>query len=152
MLPTLRGRIETRLFLILFVGLPVTFLYALAVGGLPLDTRLLLVLLGVLLALFIVGVILDPVYILIQKLRWDRDWPFAYQFFFSIIEFVIVLALASLGWIPWLDAFLFQQGEVIRIAIFHFAWVFLIGFLLLLGPLAVLFVRWRYKGGRFGRL
>lgn len=152
MLPTLRGRIETRLFLIIVVGLPVTFLYALFVRGLPYDGGLLLMLLGVLLALLVVGVILDPLYILIQRLRWDRDWPFAYQFFFSIIEFVIVLSLASLGWIPWLDEFAFQRGETIRLASFHFAWVFLIGFFLLLGPLAVLFVRWRYKGGRFGRL
>jgi hypothetical protein len=152
MLPTFSGRYQTRIFLTLFVGVPVTVLYAIFVGGLPLSLPLLWTLLGVLLAIFIVGAILDPLYIVIQWTRWDRDWPFAYQFFFSIVEFGIVIGLASAGWIPWLNEFDFQQGAVIRVAIWHFAWVFSIGFLLLLGPLGVFFVRWRYKGGEFGKL
>lgn len=151
MLPTFRGRYETRLFLTLFIGVPVTLIYAFFIGGLGFNAQLVWALLGVLLALFIVGAILDPLYIVIQWLRWDRDWPFAYQFFFTIIEFGIVIALASIGWIPWLNEADFQQSVVIRVAIWHFFWVFLVSFLLLLGPLGVFFVRWRYKGGEFGR-
>jgi hypothetical protein len=42
-----------------------------------------------------IGFILDPVYIWIQRRRWDRDWPFAYQFFFSWVEFGLVLWRSS---------------------------------------------------------
>lgn len=153
MLPTFPGRIQTRLFLTLVIGLPITLIYALIISGAgPTFTPLLLMLLGVLGALFIVGVILDPIYILIQWLRWDSDWPFAYQFFFTIVEFALVLTFASLGWVPWINEALFDQPGTYRIAIGHFLWIFFIGFFLITGPLAAFFIRWRYKGGQFGRL
>ena len=40
--------------------------------------------------ILVLGLILDVLYIQIQRFHWDQDWPFAYQFFFSIAEFFAV--------------------------------------------------------------
>ncbi len=103
MLPTLKGRWLTRILLFLWIGLPVTFVFSLLIAGpgsarLPLvGVRFEILPFQVLSLLLLVGLVLDPVYIYFQQFRWERDWPFAFQFFFSIIEFVIVLGLIWWG-------------------------------------------------------
>src|SRR5262245_29174331 len=100
MLPTLLGRWQTRILLFLVIGLPISIIYAFWLadprntaftvnigGGFGLDIRPL----QILCLLLIVGLILDPLYYWIQTLRWDSDWPFSFQFFVSIVEFLIVL-------------------------------------------------------------
>lgn len=101
MIPTLAGRIQTRLLLFVLLGIPLTALFSWL--WLPLYWDLLFVfLLTVLATVTGFGLLMDVVYIGLQRLRWDRDWPFAYQFFFSIVEFAIVLWAARAGLIPWL--------------------------------------------------
>lgn len=156
MIPTLMGRWQVRLFLFAVIGLPVTFFYILWVlifglNGFPFS-YVTGQLYGFLLAILLLGLVLDPLYIFIQTFRWDRDWPFAFQLFFSWVEFGIVLTLARLGWVPWLDEAFFNIDGAIRIAIGHFTWVFIPSFIALLGLIQVLFIRWRFKAGRFGRL
>jgi hypothetical protein len=102
MIPTLSGRIQTRLFLFVFLGLPITALFAYAHNGWVWDWGQAQIFFLFLTTLLGVGLLLDPVYIFIQSVRWDRDWPFAFQFFFSIIEFGIVVGLMFNDLIPWL--------------------------------------------------
>lgn len=156
MIPTLMGRWQVRLFLFAVIGLPVTFFYTLwtlifGLNGWPFLT-VAGQFYGFLIAILLLGLILDPLYIFIQKFRWDRDWPFAYQLFFSFVELGIVLTMARVGWVPWLSETFFNLPGALGIAIGHFIWVFIPSFIALLGLIQIFFVRWRFKAGRFGRL
>jgi hypothetical protein len=157
MLPTLKGRWQTRILLFLWIGVPITFLFSLGVAG-PRSPSLPLV--GwhydilpfqILSLLLIVGLILDPVYYYFQQFRWERDWPFAFQFFFTIIEFVIVLGLINWG---VLDGFSRQRAQHQNYTLYtiHFACVFIPSFIALLGIVQTFMIRWRFKGGEWGRM
>lgn len=149
MIPTLAGRLQTRLFLLVFIGLPVTFAFGAHRAGWQWDWSLIQVYVWFLCTVTGVGLLLDPLYIFAQSRRWERDWPFAFQGFFSWVEFAIAFAVARAGVLPFLPEADFASLEP---SILHFALVFVPSFLALLGPIQVFFPRWRYKGGQFGRL
>ena len=146
MTPTLAGRWHTRVLLYVVLGLPITWLFAstltLADPDQFYDPFVFLT------ALLVLGLVADIAYIQIQRFRWDQDWPFAFQFFFSILEFLAVLGLMNAG---ALDGFL-----TFRIpgwtAFWHFMWVFVPSFLALLGGIQIFLLRWRFNGGELGRL
>lgn len=152
MLPTLAGRIQTRLFLFLVLGLPITALFAYAHNGWVWNWDQAQIFFLFITTLTILGLILDPVYIFIQTLRWDRDWPFAFQFFFSIVEFGILVGLMMSDLIPWLPMGSGKGAVQLQTVVLHFLCVFIPMFLALLGPVSVFFIRWRFKGGQFGKL
>ncbi|ABD54526.1 hypothetical protein [Jannaschia sp. CCS1] len=149
MIPTLAGRLQTRIFLFLFIGLPITFAFGLYMNGWQWDWPAIQIFVWFLCVVTGAGLLLDPIYIFLQSLRWDRDWPFLFQAFFSWVEFAIVLAVARAGLLPFLPAEAFQT---LATPILHFTLVFIPSFLALLGPMQVLFIRWRFKGGQFGKL
>lgn len=154
MIPTLKGRIQTRLLLFCLVGIPVTILFGLWQSGPAPAGPVIWLFLLFLVTINLLGLILDPVYMFIQSFRWDRDWPFAYQLFFSILEFVVILVLARQGAIPWLGAMAATGAPVVGIglATLHFLCVLVPTYLALLGPLSVFLIRWRFKGGEIGKL
>lgn len=146
MTPTLSGRWQTRIFLFIVLGLPITFVYALYLNDWTSASA------GpfqFLFALLCVGLVLDPVYMQIQRFRWDNDWPFAFQFFFSILEFLTVFGLMQIGALLALG--LAENAIPFSTAAGHFSWVFVPSFLALLGGLQIFFVRWRFNGAKFGR-
>lgn len=149
MIPTLSGRLQTRIFLFLFIGIPVTLVFAMAQVGWTWNWPAIQIYLWFLCAVTGCGLLLDPVYIFAQTLRWDRDWPFAFQAFFSWVEFAIVYFVARAGLFPFLPEAAFQS---ISTPAWHFTLVFVPSFLALLGPMQVLFIRWRFKGGQMGKL
>ncbi|MCS7001510.1 MAG: hypothetical protein NZ518_01550, partial [Dehalococcoidia bacterium] len=72
MTPVLIGRWQTRLFTMFWIGLPITFIvavFSLSFAPFIIWTVVLLL-----------GFFWDIVYQLLQKLRWDRDWPGSFQF------------------------------------------------------------------------
>jgi hypothetical protein len=168
MTPTLLGRWHTRLILFLFIGLPVTFLYAwyLSAWGLsneftlawpfsevwlrlpPVELSIFQDPFKFLFALLILGLVLDVAYIQIQRFHWDQDWPFAYQFFFSWVEFFLVFYAMDFGLLD----FMFPDGRIpFSTAIWHFTWVFIPSFIGVLALVQIFLVRWRFKGGELGR-
>lgn len=149
MIPTFAGRLQTRIFLFLFIGLPVTLAFGAAQIGWQWDWSTIQIFVWFLCAITGVGLLLDPIYIFLQTTRWDRDWPFAYQAFFSWVEFGVVFYVARAGLIPFLPEAAFQS---LGTPTLHFTLVFVPSFLALLGPLQVLFIRWRFKGGQLGKL
>jgi hypothetical protein len=163
MLPTLLGRWQTRILLFLCVGLPISAVYAVWLAGSAsaVSTRPWLRLLGqvtydvrplqVLCLLLIVGIILDVLYIGLQQFRWERDWPFAFQLFFSIVEFLVVLAMIRYDVLPFMPAHWIGPGDYFYFFM-HFGLVLLVSFIGLLGFIQIFMVRWRYKGGEWGRL
>jgi hypothetical protein len=152
MTPTLKGRWQTRLLLYLVIGLPITLLVSLsntdwkfppAIGLNRFQDPFTFIT-----AILLLGLVLDILYIQIQSVHWDDDWPFAYQFFFSILEFFIVYGAMRYG---LLDA-LFPGGRIpFSNAAWHFSFVFLLSFLALLGGIQIFMVRWRFHGGEVGR-
>jgi hypothetical protein len=165
MLPTLLGRWQTRILLFLWVGLPISAGYAVwlasraptngrfappwikSLGPATYDIRPL----QILCLLLIVGVVLDILYIALQKFRWDRDWPFAFQFLVLIAEFFIVLGLVRFDVLPFMPARRISSGDYPYFFL-HFGLVFLASFVGLLGIIQIFMIRWRYKGGEWGRL
>ena len=145
MLPTLKGRWLTRILLFFWIGLPVTLVYSLYIAT---PESPVLPLIG-----WNYGLLLDPVYIHFQQYRWERDWPFAFQFFFSIVEFLIVLALVWRGALDFTRSPLdLHTPENYLLFAVHFACVFIPSFLALLGFIQIFMIRWRFKGGEWGRM
>ncbi|MCK1489747.1 hypothetical protein IVB14_04750 [Bradyrhizobium sp. 180] len=164
MLPTLLGRWQTRILLFLCVGLPISALYAAWLGslaptgrfvppwirslnGIIYDVRPM----QIICLLLIVGVVLDIVYSGLQRLRWDRDWPFAFQFVCLIFEFLVVLGLIQLDILPFMPARWIGTGDYTYLFV-HFGLVFGVSFASLLGFIQIFMIRWRYKGGEWGKL
>jgi hypothetical protein len=164
MLMTLLGRWQTRILLFLCVGLPISAIFAVWLATLvpanahfvrPWNRALGLVIydirpLQILCVLLIVGVVLDVIYIGLQQFRWDRDWPFAFQFIVSILEFLMVLALVRLDTLPFMPAHWIGPGDYPYLFL-HFGLVFIVSFVVLLGFVQIFMIRWRYKGGEWGR-
>lgn len=161
MIPTLLGRWHTRLLLYVFIGLPVTFLFAMYQSAWqwppPVTQSVFYYPFLFITLILLLGLILDVVYIQIQRFHWDQDWPFAYQFFFSILEFYAVYYLMYYGVFDYLWSFvstslLFSDGLIpLSDATWHFTFVFIPSFLAVLGGVQVFLVRWRFKGGELGR-
>jgi len=127
MTPTLLGRWQIRLFLLSTVGLVISIL----IGGIYGNIVPALLGLGTVLA---VGCILDILYQYIQSFRWDADWPTSFQVGAGILEGLLVFFLIH----PPQDMFLWQYGSI-----------WLITFLLIQGPLRILWPKWRYQGGEW---
>ncbi|MFN8555899.1 MAG: hypothetical protein U0531_00600 [Dehalococcoidia bacterium] len=135
MTPTLMGRWQTRLLVLGTVGLLVTAFLALIWQ----SALVFLVLAYV--ALF--GLCWDVLYIALQKLRWDRDWPIAFQVANGLWEAVFLLVLIKRFGLPGIA----DGIPVARFAI-HYATVWLATFCWIQGPMRALFPRWRFYGGR----
>lgn len=162
MTPTLFGRLQTRLALYLVIGLPITAALAFWSAGWrwpPAAEPFWFI--G---SLFALGLLLEPVYFHMQRFRWDQDWPFAFFAFFSVMEFLAVYAAMRLDWLPYLPACLQSRVDPARqllvcqvptlslaAAATHFALVFVPMLVAVLGGLQIVMVRWRFRGGQFGR-
>jgi hypothetical protein len=144
--PTLAGRWQTRLFLMSTAGLGITLIF----GYLYENFLTPLVLLGYVL---IIGFICDILYNYGQSLRWDRDWPPIFFVGAGLIEALLLWGLikATFIWqllfglagLPGVDPAL-RLGQFAA----HYSTVWLTTFLIMLGPLKVVFLKWRYRGGQ----
>jgi hypothetical protein len=142
-LPTLNGRIQTRIFLLAVVGGLWTLLIT---PVLPIDTPLpeaYRTTFLVLLTVTVLGVAWEFVYHFLQQFRWEKDWPTFFGLITAINEGVLVWLLLVLGFVPGLP------GPVPTTAfLIQFLTVWLIVWLAGNGPMRVPFVHWRFRGGR----
>lgn len=142
MTPTLLGRMQTRIFALLFAGGIWTLIIAPVLpGGGSLDDRYEATgfVLGVIILL---GLGWECVYHFIQQFRWEKDWPTFFGFLNGINEGI-------LAWFV-VQALLGEDDPQVTGAAFlvHFTTTWLVVFLFVNGPLRVPFVRWRFRGGR----
>lgn len=150
MIPTLSGRIQTRIWLILFVGIPWTLIITpllpnqrdLTDGSLFDTYKTTFTVLGIVLAL---GVLFwEWIYHLLQQFRWEKDWPVMFTFFEVINEAIVAFVVFK--------AFDFDTkfGATATNATFwwHVVSTWMVMWLFVLGPIKVLFIRWRFRGGR----
>ncbi|MCC6435086.1 MAG: hypothetical protein IT196_08670 [Acidimicrobiales bacterium] len=143
MTPTLIGRIQTRLFLLLVIGLPWTILVTPllprhlgvgTLGGLYATT---------LTAWFLVGLlgccIWEPLYHLGQQFRWEKDWPILFGLLTSIPEALVLWsALPAYDTSP-------ASGWTFC---FHFFSTWIVMWLFAIGPIKIFLIRYRFRGGR----
>ncbi|MFN0090457.1 MAG: hypothetical protein ACKVWR_09370 [Acidimicrobiales bacterium] len=146
MTPTLSGRIQTRLVLLAVLGLPWTivvtpFLPRPAGGGLG---ALYATTLAALILVAVLGAALwEPLYHLLQQCRWEKDWPTLFGLLVGFPESLLAwAALRAVGPSPETPA-----ANALTFGV-HFWTTWLLVWLAALGPLRVVLLRWRYRGGR----
>jgi hypothetical protein len=144
--PTLAGRWQTRFVLISTMGVIIT----LAFGFLYRNFLTPLILLGYVL---MIGFICDIIYNYLQTLRWDRDWPPLFFVAGGLVEALLLWGLikADFLWrllglegIPGVDPNL----TLARFAA-HYGTVWLVTFVIMLGPLKIFCLKWRFRGGQW---
>ncbi len=145
---TLSGRIQTRLVLLLVVGVPWT---ALVSPFLPVPGRapvlsvysVTFLTLGVVLVL---GLLWDAIYYWLEQLRWDRDWPSSFALLNGLNEGATTWVALQFITNRW-HALAPIQVDFATFAI-HFGTVWVLLWLTAQGPLRIFALRWRFNGGR----
>lgn len=145
MTPTLKGRWQTRLFLLWTAGLVITLFYMLIFGlfGAGVSSPNFWKLPALLGYVSLIGLALDLFYIYLQSLRWDNDWPLAFQFAVGIFEGIILFVLFRFNLLPGVT---YQDGDWWRFLL-HYGSVWWVTYWALFGPMRVLSIRWRFFGG-----
>ncbi|WP_371778843.1 hypothetical protein [Streptosporangium subroseum] len=143
MVPTLLGRIQTRLFLLATVGVIITLLVVPVLPGAsgPLGGRyaggfLVLVAVGVL------GIVWELIYHFLMQFRWEKDWPTLFGLLTLVPEGLVLYFLLRSSAVDFIDP--------VPPAAFwtHFTLVWVCMWLVANGPMRVPFIRWRFRGGR----
>jgi len=154
MTPTLSGRIQSRIFLALLIGVPWTILLTPFLPGIRIDGEgfvgfgpgmypVTFTALGLMIVLG--AVVWDPLYHGLQQFRWERDWP-------SMFALLTVINEAVLLWFV-LSAVGVDGGGRAQMSTFvvHIATTWLLMWLFAVGPIRVLLLRYRFSGGRILR-
>jgi hypothetical protein len=143
MLPTLNGRIQTRVFLLAVVGGIWTLILTPVLpipGTLSQAYRTTYI---ILLATIVLGIVWEFLYHFVMQWRWEKDWPTLFGLITVINEGALVWLLLHLHAIPGIS------GDVplgAFLLLFLTTWV--IVWLVANGPMRVPFIHWRFRGGR----
>ncbi len=151
MTPSLVGRIQTRLFLLFTVGLAWTIVVTpilprgAALPGESTAGELYGTTIAALITVAVLGAIVwEPLYHLAQQYRWEKDWPILFGLLTAIPEGIIAFAVID-------DSMMASSGvagPTTFWALFLSTW--LVVWLFASGPMRVVMLRWRYRGGRLG--
>ncbi|MER6829582.1 hypothetical protein ABT352_26620 [Streptosporangium sp. NPDC000563] len=142
MVPTLLGRIQTRLLMLATVGVVITLLIVpLLPGSGPLSGRYVNGLL-VIAAVAVLGVVWELIYHFLMQFRWEKDWPTLFGLLTLVPEGLVLYFLLRSGAVDFIDP--------VPPAAFwtHFTVVWVCIWLVTNGPMRVPFIRWRFRGGR----
>lgn len=146
MTPTLLGRIQTRIFLVATVGVVWMLIISPIVLPLTPDGTSLsdVYRLGyaALVVVAVVGIVWELVYHGLQQFRWEKDWPTLFGLLNGINEGIVVYFVLEAG-LPW------DVGDVPGTAyVIMFATTWVLIWLVANGPMRVVNLRWRFRGGR----
>ncbi|MDT9340352.1 hypothetical protein VV11_013190 [Trichodesmium erythraeum 21-75] len=133
MTPTLFGRWQTRLLLLATVGILITI---------PFGELIYFLVLGY---IAVLGLFWDILYDLLQKFRWDRDWPGIYQLLAAIWEAIFLLFIAKTIDLPLLEM---SDFKITNFAL-HYSLVWLGLYIVSQTVMRIYFPRWRFRGGRW---
>ena len=143
MVPTLLGRIQTRLFLLAVVGGCDGAADAGAAGGRALADRYRATYV-VLAAVAVLGLGWELVYHFLMQWRWEKDWPTLFGLLTLVPE-----GAAGLVGEPCRRAARPAAPVAPRRSPSTSLSVWLVVWLVANGPLRVPCIRWRFRGGRF---
>ena len=136
MTPVIMGRWQTRIVMLSTLGLLISFFFAQYYDDVTFYR--------VLLYVGIFGVVWDVAYILLQRLRWDRDWPAAFQVATGVFEGVVLYLIIDNYGLPGIEDGSVPVGRFI--ADYGLIWISI--FLWVQGPMRAIFPFWRFSGGR----
>jgi hypothetical protein len=143
MVPTLNGRIQTRLFLLAVIGGLVTLVIVPALpGSAPLGDKYRNGFL-ILATVAVLGVLWELLYHFLMQWRWEKDWPTLFGLVTSVPEGLLIWLLLIVGAVPGIVGTVGGAAFIIQ-----FALIWLAVWLVANGPMRVPFIRWRFQGGR----
>src|ERR1700739_1216718 len=100
MVPTLAGRLQTRIFMLATVGVIVTAIIT-PLLGLPGSLSAAYKTTYIILAtVAVIGIVWELIYHLLMQWRWEKDWPSLFGLVEGIPEGVLIWVLLSAGAIP----------------------------------------------------
>lgn len=149
MTPTLAGRLQTRVLLLLTVGIVWTLvsgplLAAIADAGAS-PGAYYRGALGSLAVVLMLGLGWELSYHVIQQYRWDKDWP-------TLFGLLTALPEGALSWLVVVRTDTLGAAVSTPTFLVHFVSTWLVMWATANGPLRVVLLRWRFDGGRiFGR-
>lgn len=143
MLPTLGGRIQTRLVLLAVIGGLVTLLVGpLLPVSAPLSVRYHNGFI-VLATVAVIGIGWECLYHFLMQWRWEKDWPTLFGLVTLLPEGLLIWYFLQHGVIPGIT------GTVPAAAFWiQFLAIWISVWLVANGPMRVPFIRWRFRGGR----
>jgi hypothetical protein len=144
MVPTLPGRIQTRIFLLATAGVIVTaWLTPLLPlpGPLSASYKITYIILA---SVLVVGIVWELLYHLLMQWRWEKDWPSLFGLVTGVPEGVLIWILLATRAVPGIS-----KTPPLPVYLIDFIVVWLCVWLVSQGPLRVPFIRWRFLGGRF---
>lgn len=143
MLPTLAGRIQTRIALLAVIGGLVT---AVLCPVLPVSAPLAdryrngFVVLA---AVAVLGIGWELIYHFLMQWRWEKDWPTLFGLVTLVPEGLLLWLLLAAGLVPGIAGTVPAPAFCVQ-----FLAVWLAVWLVANGPMRVPFIRWRFRGGR----
>lgn len=149
MLPTLMGRIQTRIVATLVIG----GLWSLIVGlflpgveGAP-QATIYKALYGLLIIITVLGVGWELIYHGLMQFRWEKDWPTLFGLVTLVNEGLLVYWIAVQQGI---DTWWFRYVEGLPKSTFLTAFLttWIVVWLWVNGPMRIFTVHWRFRGGR----
>lgn len=142
MVPTLFGRIQTRIFVIAVIG----GLWALVIGPLLPGTESVgdkyRTMYEILLIVLVLGIVWESVYHGLQQFRWEKDWPTMFSLLLGIPEGMAALLVARTGVLA------FAEHVSVSAFLVGFGTTWLVTWLFVNGPMRIFTVHWRFNGGR----
>jgi hypothetical protein len=141
--PTLIGRIQTRIFVLAVVGSLWTLVITplLAPHGASLADRYQATF-TVLATVLVLGIGWEFVYHFLQQFRWEKDWPAFFGLLTGINEGLLVWVLLRKVGLPGDPVVPTSSFLIDFISVWLVTWMFVNG------PMRVPFLRWRFRGGR----
>jgi hypothetical protein len=158
-IPTLNGRIQTRIFLVVVVGgiwtLLITPLVRVFVDSDAMGSPDLLdvykVTYSVLIIVLVLGVLWEFIYHGLMQFRWEKDWPtlFGYVTIFNegILAYAVAKAIGSPDADPGSVRALLE-GLTLAPFLVAFVTTWIVINLFANNLMQVFFIRWRFRGGR----
>ncbi len=141
MTPTLIGRLQTRLVVLLLVGGIWTLIVSPILPGAPAGASLgdrYSMTFRLLLVVTVLGLGWELVYHGLQQFRWEKDWPALFGLFTGINE----------GLLAWFVGNLFIDPLPGVAFLGHFVTTWLLTWFWVNGPMRLFNLRWRFRGGR----
>ncbi len=140
MIPTLVGRIQTRLFLLATVGLVWTIIVVpfLPKFGAPIGTVYGVAILA-LVVVAVLGIGWEALYHFLMQYRWEKDWPILYALVEGVPEGIVAYVVVN--------GIVADMPHPVTFFL-HFFSTWILVWLTAIGPMRVVFLRWRYRGGR----
>jgi hypothetical protein len=154
-LPTLNGRLQTRIFLVVVVGtvwtLIVTPFVRLFVDGDPTLSQTYTVTFTILFLVLLLGILWELVYHALMQFRWEKDWPTLFAYLTVVNEAILVYLVAKGLASTDADAPEWRrllEGLTVTPFLVHILSTWIVIQLFASNLLRPLFPRWRYRGGR----